>query len=190
MSWKKLPACVILLLTVAGCGTKAAPTQAALTLRTELLEAGGCTFQAIVGADCGERVYSFTVDCRYTTDGAAELTVLQPEELTGIAATVAADGLSVEFDGAELDFGPLAGGNVSPITACQVLGRSWTGGYIDSGGADGALERVTYLDGYGEAALTVETWLDDGRPVYGEITYENTRCLTVQLTDFRFEDEL
>lgn len=190
MTWKKLLVCVMLLLTAVGCGARAEPAQEALDLRTALLEHGGCRFRAVIGADFGERVYSFTVDCCYSTEGTAKLTVLRPEELSGIAATVAADGVTVEFDGAALDFGPMAKGHISPIRACQVLGRSWTGGYIDSGGADGELERVTYLDGYGEAALTVDTWLDDGLPVYGEIAYENTRCLTVQLTDFRFEDEL
>lgn len=187
MVWKKLVFCVMICTVLSACAAKSAPTQSGLDLRTSLLEAGGCSFQAVIGADLGDRVYRFTVNCRYTAGGQTELTVLQPEELSGISATVAQDGVSVTFDSAELDFGPMANELVSPITACQVLGRCWTGGYLESGGTDGALERITCLDGYEEQELKVDTWLENGLPVYAEITFDNTRCLTLQLSDFRFE---
>lgn len=188
MNWKKLLLCVMVCGLLAGCGQQTGSTQPGLDLRTALLEHGGCRFRAVVGADYGDRVYSFTVDCRCTAGGGTALTVLQPEELAGIAATISGDGLTVEFEDAALDFGDLGASNASAVNACQIFNRCWVGAYLSSGGQDGQLERVTYLDGYDEDALTVDTWLDGGIPVYGEITYEGTRCLTVQLSDFQFED--
>jgi len=82
----------------------------------------------------------------------------------------------------------MADGRVSPMEACHVLGRSWTGAYIASAGSDGELERITYLDGYEEEELTVDTWLDEtGLPVYAEISYGGRRWLRLQLSDYRFE---
>ena len=54
-----------------------------------------------------------------------------------------------------------------------------------------AKTEITYLDGYDDDQLTVDTWLNSEEiPVYAEITYDGTRCLTLQLTDFQFEDDL
>jgi len=191
MSWKKLLCCVMMCVVLVGCQGKQSPTQDALDFRTALLEAGGCRFRAVIGADYGDRVYSFTVSCDYDTEGTAEITVLQPEEISGIAATVSSNGITVTFEDMELDFGVMANGAVSPIKACQVLGRCWSNSYIDCCGKDGDLERITYLDGYDDDQLTVDTWLDSEEiPVYAEITYDGTRCLTLHLTDFQFEDDL
>ena len=61
MSWKKLLCCVMMCVVLVGCQGKQSPTQDALDFRTALLEAGGCRFRAVIGADYGDRVYSFTV---------------------------------------------------------------------------------------------------------------------------------
>ena len=191
MLWKKLLCCVIMCIVLAGCQNKASPTQEALDLRTDLLEAGGCRFRAVIGADYGDRVYSFTVSCAYDTDGITELTVLQPEEIAGISAKIFDSSAIVEFEDLELDFGVMANGVVSPMKACSILGRCWSASYISCGGSDGELKRITYLDGYEEKELTVDTWLDSsGAPVYAEISYDGARCLTLQLSDFEFEDNL
>ena len=191
MSWKKLLCCVMMGIVLVGCQSKASPTQSALDLRADLLKAGGCHFRAVIGADYGDRAYSFTVSCAYDTTGTTRISILQPEEISGISATITDDGIQVEFEDLELDFGPMANGAVSPIKACAVLGRCWSASYISCGGADGELERITYLDGYDEQELTVDTWLDSaGVPVYAEIAYDGTRCLTLQLSDFEFEEGL
>ena len=191
MIWKKLLCCVVMCIVLSGCQSQTSPTQGALDLRTALLEAGGCSFRAVIGADYGDRVYSFTVSCEYDTDGITELTVLQPEEIAGISAQISDSSTIVEFEDIALDFGKMANGAVSPVKACSVLGRCWSTSYISCGGSDGDLERITYLDGYEEQELTVDTWLDNSAvPVYAEISYDGTRCLTLQLSDFEFEEDL
>ena len=170
-----------------GCAAKS-PAQQPLTFRTALLEAGGCSFTAVVTADYGEKVYSFTLDCSCTGDK-TRLCVLEPESIAGIAATVSGDGAVLEFDGAELEFGKLANGFPSPVAAPWLLGQCWTGEYIAWAGPDGDLERITYLRGYDDEELTVDTWLDkNGVPVYAEAAQDGVRCLTVEIKDFRFEE--
>ncbi len=191
MFWKKLLCCVMLMMVLSGCQGQGEPTQKAIDFRTALLRAGGCSYTAVIDADFGERVYTFSVACVFQTDGTAELEVLQPQEIAGIKAHMDGQSAALEFQDVALDFGVMANGEVSPMEACHLLGQCWTAAYISCAGSDGELERVTYLDGYEEEELTVDTWLDEaGLPVYAEIIHEGTRCLTLQISDFQFEDEL
>lgn len=181
----KLGALAAALLILAGCSADTSPVQEALDFRTELMEAGACSFTAAVTADYGDRVYAFTMESR-TTDLATELEVVEPSSIAGICAQVDASGTEVLFDGAALEFGQLANGYVSPITVPWLLVQCWQQAYIDCSGPDGDLERVTYLRGYEEEQLAVDTWLDSaGVPVYAEIYYEGVRCITVEIEDFQ-----
>lgn len=171
-----------------GCGSRGAETaQKALDFRTGLLQAGGCSFTAELQADFGDRVYCFSAACDYGAEDGARITILEPEEIAGIQAAVSADGVTVTFDTVELDFGQMANGTVSPVAAAWLLGHCWTGAYVDRTGPDGDLERITYLDGYRDQELTVDTWLDGITPVHAEITYDGVRCLTLDLTDFQMK---
>ncbi len=188
MVWKKILCCVIMVLLLAGCGQSREPAQEALDLRTALLEAGGCTFLADIRADFGERVYEFSVSCDYTAGENAKIEVVQPEEIAGISATVSGDGAAVEFDGMALDFGTMAGGRVSAMEAAWLLCSCWHSAYISSAGKDGDLLRITYLDGYDDDELVVDTWLDsEGIPVHSEIVYDGVRCLTLDISQFQLK---
>ena len=90
MPLKKIWILCCLVLCLTACGEKSQPTQKALDFRTGLMEAGGCSFTAVVTADYGDKVYPFTLDCSYTGDS-ARLQVLEPESIAGIAATVTED---------------------------------------------------------------------------------------------------
>lgn len=189
MVWKKCVVCVIMLLILAGCGDSSRhPTQKALNLRTALLEADGCEFAADVEATIADRVYSFSVFCDYTAGEKAVITVLKPEEISGITATVSDKGAKVDFDGVALDFGTLADGRISAMEAGWRLAECWVSAYISAGGSDGACYRITYLDGFDDSELTVDTWLDkDGVPVRGEIACNGLRCLTLDVSQFRLK---
>lgn len=185
LCFKRLLPFSLAALLLAGCaGTGGAPTQKALDFRTALMEAGGCAFTAAVCADVGGRVYQFTLESEVPADGPARIAVTAPEEIAGITAEISQDGAQLSFDGAALDFGALADGT-APLTLPWLLGESWTGDYIAAAGADGALERVTYLHGYDDGTLTVDTWLDDQNlPVRCEVSYEGAKCLSAEISDF------
>ena len=175
----------LLLLTLTGCNMQETPTQRALDLRTSLMNAGGCSYTAVIRAEYEDRAYTFSAACTYTAGENAVIEVLQPEEISGIRATVSQDGAKVQFDGIELDFGQMAEGNVSPMSVGWLLPHCWDNAYIDCAGMDGDLYRFTCLEGYNEKELTVDTWLDEsGIPVHSEILYDGTRCLTIELSDF------
>lgn len=184
LSRRKIAFVMLMLVMLTGC-RKEEPTQRAVDLRTALLSAQGCSFTAHIRADYGEKVYDFSLDADYASDKTT-LTVTAPKEIAGISAVTDKDGTSLQFDGAELAMGKLANGLVSPILVPWILGQCWTGEYISCAGKDAELYRVTYLKGYDEEELQVDTWLDeDDIPVYAEIFYGDTRCITVQIENFQ-----
>ena len=173
-----------LCLLLTGCAGAEKTMQPALTLRAAILEAGGCAFTAEVTADFGETTYSFTAACTYTPEK-TRVEITAPAEIAGIAATVTDDGASLEFDGVVLELGQLAGGNLAPLAVPQILAASWAGEYIDAAGPEDSGTRVTYLRGYDEKELTVETLLSgDGVPVSGDVSSGGAAAASIIITDF------
>lgn len=176
--------CVFLL---TGCDKTQIPMQHALDFRTTLAEADGCSYTAAVTAGYDDRTYDFTLSCQYDAQ-VTNLEVLEPASIAGITASVSGDGAELAFDGALLDFGQMANGYVAPIAAPWLLCQCWAEEYIAYAGRDAELERVTYLRGYNDAELTVDTWFSDGIPVHAEVIWDGKRCLTVELSEFRIND--
>lgn len=185
MRRRNLFALLLCFLILSGCTAGDEPAQQALDFRTGLMEAGGCSFTAAVRADFGDRIYSFTLACQYSEEE-AQLEVLEPENIAGVKAAVSDDGAQIEFEDIALDFGQLANGHVSAVAAPWLLARCWEGAYIAWSGPDGGQERVTYLRGYNDEEVTVDTWFLDGVPTYAEVTCDGTRCLTAEITEFKF----
>ena len=176
---------LLVLFVLTGCaGHIPESGQRALDFRTALMQADQCRFTAKLTADYGERVYEFTVECLHNSD-CTQIMVREPESIADIRATVSSDGTKIAFDGAELDFGKLANGHVSPITAPWLIYHCWIGEYIAWSGSEGELERVTYLSGYEEEELTVDTWFLDGIPIRSEVVYDGVRCLVLEFSDFQ-----
>lgn len=173
-------------LIIAGCQKEETTMQTALDFRTELLSAGGCHFLCDVQADYGEKVYSFSLDCEYDGED-ARLTVLQPENISGISATVHGEDATVEFDGISLQFGELAKGKVAPLSIPWLLGSAWTKDYISYSGQDGEHVRLTCLKGYDDNEITIDTWLSDGIPVNVEVSYDGQRVLSATIREFSFQ---
>jgi hypothetical protein len=174
-----------LCLTLSACQRTENLTQPALDLRAAVLERG-CSFTAEITADFGDTTCEFSAECRYSPDGTTEVTILAPETISGISATVADDGATLEFDGLLLDLGTLAGGHVAPLTAPAILAQCWAGEYISTVGAEGDDCLVTYLRGYDNDELTVLTRLsgESGVPISGEVAYQGSTVLFVTITDF------
>lgn len=184
MSWKKLLTLLCCLLFLSGCALKGDPTQKALDFRTSLMAANGCTFTADVTANYEDRIYQFTLACDYL-EGETNLEVLAPETIAGIKAHVKNGETRLEFEDVLLEFGKLANGYVSPVAVPWLLVQCWIGEYIAYAGSDGDQHRVTYLRGYNDEELAVDTWLQNGVPAYAEVAYDNVKCLSVIISDFQ-----
>ena len=180
---------VLMCLLFTACGkTEHSPAmKEALTFRTSLMESGGCQFQAKVLADYGDRVYEFELSCSYDAEKGASVTVLSPEEIAGIGAEISSEGGQITFEDLHLELGQMAGGHVSPVALPWTLGSSWTGAYIESAAQDDQLVLVTFLLGYDDEEVMVETWLDvNGVPIRCDLSYSGARCLAAEITDFEF----
>ena len=70
---------------LSACSAKR-PAQPPLTFRTALLQSGGCSFTAAITADYGESAASFTLDCVFSPETGASVTVTEPESIAGIQA--------------------------------------------------------------------------------------------------------
>jgi len=154
----------------------------AIDFRAELVQKG-CSFTADVEADFGLTVQSFTLQCR-TQEESMHFEVLAPESLSGITATVSADGGTVTYDGMAMDFGLLANGNVIPAAAPAIIADCWKNAYISAVGTDGEYYTVTYERDHEQKKLVVQTWFEKGLPISAEICYNQMRVIKITFRDF------
>ena len=172
------------LLVLVGCSSDQSDNgQFALSFRTALLGSSGCAFSAEVTADYGGHVFVFLMDCQ-SDEGRLRLCVEEPDAIADIAATVSEDGTEIIFDDVKLEFGLLADEQVSPVTVPWLLEQCWKHAYIAWSGADGDSQRITYLHGYGDEELTVDTWFSDGVPIYAEVFFDDIKCVSVEIQNF------
>ncbi len=158
----------------------------AIKFRTDLVQAGGCSFTALITADFGDTVQEFTLECMTDDSDRLHLTVIAPETLAGISATVSEAGGKITYDGMAMDFGLLANGNVIPAAAPAIVNACWTGAYIACGGDEDGLYRVTYEKDYDEKKLIVDTWFEKNLPICAEICYNDERIIKITISDFSF----
>lgn len=112
-----------LCLILAACGQNAdaGADELALEIRTEYIAMTTCAGQMALTADYGERIYEYTIDFAYEKEGELVLTVVEPENISGITAHVGENGTALEFDDINLETGPLSGDGLSPIDGLPTL---------------------------------------------------------------------
>lgn len=174
----------MLLCLLTACGGKETDAlQAPMDFRAELLAQNGCCFTAQITADYGERVWQYTLRCAASPEGTASFEVLAPEAIAGVTAGIdGADG-RLRFDGAYVDFGLMADGELSPIAAPLTVFSCWAEQYIASAGGG----CVRYESGFGAKQLEVVTLFDeDNLPVKAEIYQQGTLLMTLDISDFSY----
>jgi len=182
--WKTAVPMLLLCLLLSACSGTEDRMQEALHFRTDLLEASECSFTAEITAQGDSEVFECTLDCVVHQDGTATVTVVEPEEIAGISATVSKEGTRVVFDGLELDCGDLRG-SVTPVGAPGLLHAAWTGGYIAAAGSEDGTTMTRYLLGSGDAERQVNTWFTtDGRPALCEVFENGQLVLDCQLSSW------
>lgn len=177
---------LILLLLLTGCASGGSELDEAMTIREKLLKAPGCSFDAAVTADYGDKLFSFRLRCQGDSRGDLTFTVEEPESIAGITGTVAGDGGKLTFDGTALSFPLMADGQVTPVTAPWLLLKTLRGGYLTSAGQEGETLRMSIDDSYQDDALHLDIWAEGGTPVRGEVLYDGRKILSVDVADFQF----
>ena len=171
---------------MAGCGNENRELDRCIQLR-EKLAVTGCAFCAIVTADFGDSLYTFTLDCRTDAQGTMTFTVLEPQEIAGIGGTVKAGKGKLEYEDVVLAFPLLAEGELSPVSIPWVLLSALRGGNLVSCGKDGEWLLVTLRDSFSENALELEVWLNEkDSPVKADILWKGRRTGSIVVEDFHF----
>lgn len=130
---------MILLLFLTACGSRDAghdDDALALQIRTEYLALNACEGQMRVTADYGQRVYEYGINFQWERDGVLTLALTEPENLRGITAHVEQGESRLEFQGVQLETGPLSTEGLSPIDGFPALFRYITEGYIATCGTE------------------------------------------------------
>lgn len=150
----------------------------------------GCTAQAEITADYGQRVYGYTVDLT-VKGGSGVMTVKEPENLAGTVLTWSDGETRLAFDGAELDTGALSDSGLSPADAMPTILTACQGGEIvDCCMEEQAGAQVLHgtLDLDGDQGGQIQCWFqpDSYGLLRAELSQDGVTVVTMQFSDFSF----
>lgn len=168
-----------------GCSGQSKQMQEVLAFRAMLLGGGGCSFQAEVEAQYDAYHSTFLLQCQY--DAAADtldFTVLEPESIAGITGQIAQDRRTLSFSDLALEMELLAEETVSPVALPQIISQSWAKSYIASAGTDRDYLVAVFQNGYEDDTIKIETWFEQGLPVWADVWYEGDCQASVRITEF------
>lgn len=177
----------VLLLFLPGCSDTDAELNRAMAFRDRLLKVAGCSFDAVITADYGDKIYTFSMKCAANSEGKLDFTVTDPATISGITGVVSGEGGKLTFDDKALAFEILADGQITPVSAPWHLVNALRGGYLSACGKDGDYLRISVDDSYAENALHLDIWLDENdTPLRGEILWQGRRILSLDVRNFKF----
>lgn len=183
---KRFLALVLILFVFTGCSNNTEMDRA-LSLRNRMLNSNGCMFDAIISADYGLEIHTFTIRCHADSFGKITFEVLDPESISGISGEFSAEGGKLSFDDTAIAFKPLTDDQLSPVSAPWILIHTLRSGYLTSAGQDGDQTRISIDDSYEENALHLDVWInEDGVPIYGDILWKGRRILSLDIRNFCF----
>ena len=150
----------------------------------------GCTAQAEITADYGQRVYGYTVDLT-VQGGSGVMTVKEPENLAGTVLTWSDGETKLAFDGTELDTGALSDSGLSPADAMPTILTACQGGEIVDccmEEQEGAQVLHGTLDLDGDQGGQIQCWFqpDSYGLLRAELSQDGVTVVTMQFSDFSF----
>lgn len=182
-----LTVCLGLVLILSGCTFKDDAVDYGLRLRSTILSSSGCSFEAVVTADYGDRLYSFCVNCITDQSGKLTFHITEPETIIGISGFISQGRSALTFDDKVLAFPQLTDDNILPVSAPWILMNSLKSGYLTACGKTENGYKLLLNDSYEEEALQLEVYIDcDLKPYYCEIMWNGRRVLSMKITNFKF----
>ena len=181
-----LAAVIFVTVLLTGCMNTDAELDRAIALRQRLLSSG-FTFDAVITADYGDSIYTFSMFCQVDTRGDLTFTVTDPQTISGITGTISQKGGHLTFDGKALGFEMLADGQVTPVSAPWVLIRTLRGGYLSACGKDEDNLRIAIDDSYEDNALHLDIWINSQNvPIRGDILWQGQRVVSLEVRNFSY----
>jgi len=178
-------ALVVLILLLTGCSSPLDELETGLELRSRLLQASKCSFDAEIVADYGDKIHKFVMSCQADSQGDLIFTVLEPETISGITGKLTGEGGQLIFEDTALHFELLAEQQLSPISAPWILIKTLRSGYMTSACLEDGSIRLSIDDSYDEDPLRLDIWLDSEKePERADILYDGKRILSVAVENF------
>lgn len=188
----------ILCLTLSGCGgaeSQQGAEQLALDIRGEYLSMTGCTAQVNVTADYGSRVFEYIMEVNFQRQGETVLTITAPQEIAGVTARMAEGTSTLEYDGVQVETGPLTGDGLSPMEGVPLLLQYAGEGFIAQCGmeplAEGEALRVICRDPEAAAGegLECSLWFqpDSHTLLQGELSQDGYTVLRCVFSSFQMQ---
>ncbi len=169
-----------------GCKTSDNCLDKAISFRNKLLESNGCSFQADIIADYGEKVFEFSMSCAADKEGKVTFEVIKPASISGICGEITSQGGAITFDDQILAFQSLTDGQITPVNAPWILIKTLRSGYIRSCADTEDGFEISIDDSYEENALRLIIAFEDDIPEDCEIFWKGRRILTVEIEEFSF----
>lgn len=147
------------------------------------------TLEADITCHYDDETRTYTMLCDYTP-GSSTVTVLAPEDLAGISATVAEGELTLSYEDVSLDAGSYSAAAISPVAALPKLMEAAAAGYVSQQSVEELEERSCLrlsCDLDGEEGDLYTTWFDQENllPLYSEISVDGV--VVYQVAWSRFE---
>ena len=174
---------------LSGCSHQDNTLKQATEFREALISASACTFQAIVTADYGTDLYTFQMDCDYSTDGNLSFTVTDPETISGIQGCFSLyDEGKITFDDVVLAFPILSEKQPTPVSAPWIFITALRSGYL-SGVSRLESGYCLYIDdSYQDNPLFLEVYTDGNMlPIHADIIWQDQRILSLDVRFFTIQ---
>ncbi|MBR2131869.1 MAG: hypothetical protein IJ955_04885 [Oscillospiraceae bacterium] len=176
---------LMLLLTACGGGEE---KDAVAQLQQQYAAVEQATLEADITCHYDEEVREYTLLCAYTPEKST-VTVLKPENLSGISAQVENGTLTLQYDDLSLDAGTYSAAAVSPVVALPKLMEAAAWGYPTEQGEEMLEERACIRLGcdLSDAPGTLyTTWFDQESllPMYSEISTDGVLLFEVAWSRF------
>lgn len=182
---KRLCLLVLSVLFLVGCTSSGKEMDKVLSLRQAVLKGNGCAFEAMITADYGDRLYTFTMNCVTDTAGNLKFEVLTPNSISGITGIVTEEDGKLTFDDKTLLFETIADEQITPVSAPWLFIHTLRSGYISACGTDGEGLHIQIDDSYADNALQMDIWTNESiLPVRAEIVWSGRRILSIDVKEF------
>lgn len=191
MRKKGLTVFILLALLLAGCGEKTQSRAEEWQQRYAQMQGYEALVEVSVPRE--DETLHYTLSLEKSGDS-VRAAVIEPKELTGIAATLTGDALTLEYDGMALDAGTLSP-RVSALNCVPLVLDGFSRAYLDSVGSE-TLDgkdtlRADFSMTLGDETLGGTVWFTDGgAPVYLEASEDGKIIAAAEFTNFVFGDIL
>lgn len=156
-----------------------------MELRSKLLQARETSFEVKITADYGDKIHTFSMDCKSDAKGDLTFTVLEPETISGITGKLTGEGGKLTFEDTALHFELLAEEQLSPVSAPWILIKTLRSGYLTSACTEDGCIRLSIDDSFESDPLRLDIWLNpENLPDHADILHDGRRILSVSVTDF------